>query len=308
MWLAEVITTTKRGYECASVAVRVEKRANKNVKIRLLFSETETAKQNQKFPFHFFFRFAVEGWGEETRGKCKEIFWFLHTRVRERVRGAHHWSSGFNSKYIRTSFNTHRQRLKYKNMSQVLDLRKKSKRITRSEKSERKLGQKEIPDLPPPPPHKEASPQISWEAPSFYFNPQKKYLSLLVIALAAGGGAMLLWNKDTLTAIFLLLSSLVLVLYSGKRPDVSKIKIDQAGIVIGENLYYYKDLKSFWIHYDPGNLKELSLESRKWYMPHIKVSIENNNPLTIRSLLVNFLAEKEHEHSLVDIIARKIGL
>ena len=47
-----------------------------------------TAKQNQKFPFDFFFRFAVEGWGEETREKCKEIFWFLHTRVRERVRGA----------------------------------------------------------------------------------------------------------------------------------------------------------------------------------------------------------------------------
>src|SRR3989344_4633492 len=45
------------------------------------------AKQNQKFPFHFF-RFAAEGWGGETRGKCKEIFWFLHTRVRERVRGA----------------------------------------------------------------------------------------------------------------------------------------------------------------------------------------------------------------------------
>jgi hypothetical protein len=48
------------------------------------------AKQNQKFPFHFFFRFAVEGWGEETREKCKEIFWFLHTRVRECVRGALH--------------------------------------------------------------------------------------------------------------------------------------------------------------------------------------------------------------------------
>ena len=64
------------------------KRANKNVKIRLLFSETETAKQNQKFPFYFFFRFAAEGWGEETREKCKEIFWFLRTRVRERVRGA----------------------------------------------------------------------------------------------------------------------------------------------------------------------------------------------------------------------------
>ncbi|MDP2788985.1 MAG: ATP-dependent DNA helicase RecG [bacterium] len=68
--------------------MRAEKRAIKNVKIIVLFLETETAKQNQKFPFHFFFRFAVEGWGEETREKCKEIFWFLHTRVRERVRGA----------------------------------------------------------------------------------------------------------------------------------------------------------------------------------------------------------------------------
>jgi len=52
-----------------------------------------TAKQNQKFPFHFFFRFAVEGWGEETREKCKEIFWFLHTLSLERVRGALHRST-----------------------------------------------------------------------------------------------------------------------------------------------------------------------------------------------------------------------
>jgi hypothetical protein len=47
-----------------------------------------TAKQNQKFPFHCLGRFAAEGWGEETQEKCKEIFWFLHTRVRKRVRGA----------------------------------------------------------------------------------------------------------------------------------------------------------------------------------------------------------------------------
>ena len=43
-----------------------------------------SAKQNQKFPFHFFFRFAVEGWGEETREKCKEIFGFAR---------AHPWSA-----------------------------------------------------------------------------------------------------------------------------------------------------------------------------------------------------------------------
>ncbi|MEI7720287.1 MAG: hypothetical protein WCI89_03730 [bacterium] len=57
----------------------------------------QTAKQNQKFPFHFFFRFAVEGWGEETRGKCKEIFWFLHTLIPgacPRRIGSHHHAIG----------------------------------------------------------------------------------------------------------------------------------------------------------------------------------------------------------------------
>ena len=66
-------------------------------------------KKNKNFFWIFFCGWGRGGGGEEAQGKCKEIFCFLHTRVRERVRGAHHWSSGFNSKYIRTSFNTHGQ-------------------------------------------------------------------------------------------------------------------------------------------------------------------------------------------------------
>jgi hypothetical protein len=55
---------------------------------KLEIMQIETAKQNQKIPFHSLGRFAAEGWGEETREKCKEIFWFLHTLSLERVRGA----------------------------------------------------------------------------------------------------------------------------------------------------------------------------------------------------------------------------
>lgn len=158
------------------------------------------------------------------------------------------------------------------------------------------------------PPSQNQPPRITWEAPSFYFNPQKRYLSMVIIALVFAGGAMLIFSGDLLMAIFLLLSSLVLILYSNKRPEISKIIIDPRGVTIGDSMHSYKDIRSFWLHYNPGNLKELSLELKKWYMPYVKVSIENKNPLIIRSILVNFLPEKEHEHSLVDIIARKIGL
>ena len=150
--------------------------------------------------------------------------------------------------------------------------------------------------------------RLEWEAPSFYYNPQKKYLTLIIIGLLCGAGAMLFYRMDTLTAIFLILSSLVLILYANKRPTVSKIIVSQAGVTIDERVYYYKELKSFWLDYDPHGPKELSLEARKWYMPYVKVSIENQNPVNIRSLMINFVTEKEHEKSLVDLISRKMGL
>ncbi|OGM96827.1 MAG: hypothetical protein A2816_00415 [Candidatus Yanofskybacteria bacterium RIFCSPHIGHO2_01_FULL_39_44] len=151
-------------------------------------------------------------------------------------------------------------------------------------------------------------PQISWETPSFYSNPKRRYFILIVVALVASGMAMLFTNQDSLMAAFLLLASLVLVLYSNKKPEITEIVISQNGVAVGNKIYYYKDLKSFWIHYNPGEAKELSLELRKWYFPYLRILIENENPLTLRSFLIKFLPEKEHENSLVDIISRKLGL
>jgi len=152
------------------------------------------------------------------------------------------------------------------------------------------------------------SPKISWEAPSFYYNPQKRYLSLVIMALMAGAVALLIFKYDTLTSIFLILTSLVLLLYSKQKPTMSKIVVNQSGILVGDIMYYYKDLKSFWIEYNPGGPKELSLESAKWYMPYVKVLLNEQNPVEVRSLVINFVPEKEHENSLVDYIGRRLGL
>jgi len=73
-------------------------------------------------------------------------------------------------------------------------------------------------------------------------------------------------------------------------------------------MYYYKELKSFWIDYNPNGSKELSLETRKWYLPYIKISIEEENPVGLRSFMIDFVPEKMHEPSLIDFISRKIGL
>ena len=164
-----------------------------------------------------------------------------------------------------------------------------------------------IPGVPVPQ-SKAQSPKISWGAPSFYYNPQKKYLALVVFALVAGAAALLFYDRDMLLAIFLMLASLVLILYANKKPEISEIKVDQTGVSISDKVYYYRELKSFWIDYNPDGPKELSLESRKWYLPHIKVSIEKEDPVELRSLMINFVPEKIHEQSLIDFVAKKLGI
>ncbi len=196
-------------------------------------------------------------------------------------------------------------------MSRTIDLRKKVKKeevsVVRKESLVEEKPKEEAPTLTAAP-ISEATKRIEWETPSFYYNPQKRYLALVVIALFCGAGAMLFYRMDTLTAIFLILSSLVLILYANKKPTVFKVVVSHAGVTIDDQAYYYKELKSFWLDYSPHGPRELSLEARKWYMPYVKVSIENQNPVEIRSLMINFIAEREHEKSLIDLMSRKIGL
>ncbi|MBI4158240.1 MAG: hypothetical protein HY505_01275 [Candidatus Yanofskybacteria bacterium] len=200
-------------------------------------------------------------------------------------------------------------------MPKVLNLRKKPANLPQTfqrRKEEVKVAEKPAATVKQPESiqknNESASPKISWEAPSFYYNPQKRYLSLVTMALMAGAVALLIFKYDTLTSIFLILASVVLLLYSKQRPTISKITVGQSGILVNDIMYYYKDLRSFWIDYNPGGPKELSLESAKWYMPYVKVLLNEQNPIEVRSLVINFLPEKEHENSLIDHIGRRLGL
>ena len=66
-----------------------------------------TAKQNQKFPFHSFFRFAVEGWGGRRREKNARKFFGFCTRESASVSEAH-WFVSPRNRGVRGSFKSPR--------------------------------------------------------------------------------------------------------------------------------------------------------------------------------------------------------
>ena len=302
----------------------------------MLFSETETAKQNQKFPFHFFFRFAAEGWGEEAREKCKEIFWFLHTRVRERVRGALVRITAQSERTRQFQVTTRSARAKWvrakatisppKFMANIIDLRnpipKKDKKETSETKSPvlnlPKEPKRETPIIKASPTRTESkiseqtslpaeiSRRIYWETLAFTQSKNKIALYIIFVLLIAGSFAVYYFRKETTFAILLALFAIVLFLNSGRKSRWLKILIDHRGITIDSDTYLFRDILSFWIDYDNMD-KDLILTMKKWYFPYLKIPMGKTNPLDIRSLMINNVPERKVEKSFVDILIRRIG-
>lgn len=106
-----------------------------------------------------------------------------------------------------------------------------------------------------------------------------------------------LFSANFLFAIIIIMVVLILVMM---RREANKIKfsITEDGIEIGQNFYEYKNIKNFWIIYEPPEIKTLYFEPKSFFQPKIPVPLENQNPIKIREVLLQYLTEdldKENE-------------
>lgn len=148
---------------------------------------------------------------------------------------------------------------------------------------------------------------IEWQVPA-QATSKKGYLFGFSALLLIGAFGLIFFKIDMLLATLLILAVMVIVLNSTKKPEELKILINPLGVAINDTERQYKEFKSFWIEYSATGVKELSLESKKWYLPYLKILLGDQNPIEIRNLLIKFLPEKEHEKSLLEEIIRKTGI
>ena len=102
------------------------------------------------------------------------------------------------------------------------------------------------------------------------------------------------------------LSYFSITVFALKKPREINLAITAKGIKIDKTLYEFDNLKSFWIFYEPPQIKELSLRSKKTVMPYIKISLGEQNPVEVRQTLLKYLPERRHKESLVDNLARSL--
>ena len=157
-------------------------------------------------------------------------------------------------------------------------------------------------------PDAETPASIEWKTMDRPKHENAKDRIIIISILSAGfiiGGLL---TQNYLFAIMMLLVALTLIMSTVKEPKEVTFAITAKGVRVESYMYEFENLKSFWVFYDPPYLKELSVESRKLLVPYIRIPLEDEDPVVIRQLLKGRIPERKHEESLIDIVARRLGL
>lgn len=155
-----------------------------------------------------------------------------------------------------------------------------------------------------------AAPQemlLSWEAPEFIkYAKDAKTWTRGVLLFFGAIAVVFLVSKNILGALLMAICGFTLALYAVKEPRVMAFGISARGLCIGEKIHPFETLQSFWIFYDPPEVKELSIQTKNFFGTYLKVPLGSMNPIEVRKTLLTFLPEIEQKESNFDVIARRL--
>lgn len=148
--------------------------------------------------------------------------------------------------------------------------------------------------------------ELSWEAPEFAEHQRSKnwYIGFAAVSIMLIGFAV--WLGSIITIITFCLLSAVGFGFAVQKPKQMTYSITNQGIIVGPSIYPYKNIRKFWIIYDPPHVKTLNFETTAYLNNIISIELGNQDPLPVKLTLKNNLLEDlDREESLSDMIARK---
>ena len=113
------------------------------------------------------------------------------------------------------------------------------------------------------------------------------------LAVGAAGAVMAAYGVWTGNYVFVLLLALFALTFHlvWRQPHSVRCEIRQDGVAVGATFYPYRELKRFWILYQPPEVKTLYLEFANPLKPRLPIALEAQNPVEIRHLLMDYLPE-----------------
>ncbi len=118
-------------------------------------------------------------------------------------------------------------------------------------------------------------------------------------------------TKNFLFLVIIIMSSLFIVMFKFKKPDLLTFSIYEDGIKLEDMFYKWEQIKEYYIIYEPErNVKKIYFLLKALTAPSVGVDLEKENPLLIRETLNQYIPEntvRKYEH-LSDQIERLLKL
>ena len=153
------------------------------------------------------------------------------------------------------------------------------------------------------------NPLVTWESPLYPSTIKNTnwYLGLFsATAILAIYG--FLSNSWTFSVAIVIAAGVYYYLNEQDVPIV-QVSVSEFGILVGNFVYPFSEIKTFWIAYNPPYHKELRIVLKNEYKPEVVISIHAINPTELRSVLTKYLPEwEEREKSFSENLTHFLGL
>jgi len=149
-----------------------------------------------------------------------------------------------------------------------------------------------------------------WSFPEYVKAKRSKnwYFFTTIIVLALLTYAILTTNF--LFALIIILGVTILIISGKREPKEVDFKITEDGLEVDKDFYPYKDIKHFWIVYEPPEVKTLFIVFRNMLKPRLSIPLEDQDPVKIRKILLQYIEEnlEKEDEPISDYLKRTLKL
>ena len=150
---------------------------------------------------------------------------------------------------------------------------------------------------------------IAWEAYEHEHREKSKdwYWSLGIIIATASILSIIFGNY--IFGVLLIVIGVSLGIVGSKHPRLVLFELNGIGVRIGNKLFPYATLESFWVqdNNEHERTSQLLIKSRKPMVPLIIIPLDGVETEEVRDFLLYNLLERELEESLSHIILESLG-
>ncbi len=145
---------------------------------------------------------------------------------------------------------------------------------------------------------------MHWQAPEYEtFEKDRTWYAIISLLLVSVIGYAI-YTDSPIMAITFILIGVVGYIFLNRDPRLMDFAITHQGIIAGREIYEFENIQSFWIFYEPHDIKVISLHTKNRLLPFVHIPIHQENPLEVRNFLLEYIPEIKQEPSLVDTFER----